>query len=394
MYFINLSKLREDYKSVKKSNLEVADQLLVLIEYEKINLSCRPWRSKSGKRMKVHALCSGAEISLRTLQRWHRRYREGGVYGLARKRANGAQRTEIDGETKQIIRLMRKDYLWGAEVIQAHLKYDHGIEITQYKVNRFLDESGLKKEYPCLPTKKNRSKRKHTKVVKIHNPGEHTQMDVNHQRHMLEHKSYVYNFIDHASNWSYKRVYKSASPTSTIDFMKKVTDLCPFNIKCIQTDNGVEFTYKYISKYEDEPREHPLTIFCKKRKIKHRLIPPGEKELNGLVERSHRQDKQELLHRITPKDLDEFNGEIAHYADFRNKRRRFKKLGWKTPHQWLDHFTVYMIAVYLIYNEEKKRRKYKRKQVKETAPKENLSQREQLRAVRRILTYRNKKGAA
>lgn len=112
---------------------------------------------------------------------------------------------------------------------------------------------------------------------------------------------------------------------------------------CIQRYYGTEFTYRFISKNIDEPCEHPLTTFCKQKKIKHRLIPPGEKELNGLVERSHRQDKQELLHRINPKDLDEFNAELAHYADFRNKRRRFKKLGWKTPQESLENFAVFYL---------------------------------------------------
>ena len=62
-------------------------------------------------------------------------------------------------------------------------------------------------------------------------------MDVNHQRHILDHKSYIYNFVDHTSNWSYKRAYKSANPNSTIDFMKKVVEHCPFPILSIQTDN-------------------------------------------------------------------------------------------------------------------------------------------------------------
>lgn len=202
MYHISLPKLREDYKLLRKRNPEVANQVLALIEFEKIKLATKNDPSKSGKRMKVSALCNGVGISLRTLQRWHRNYRIGEIFKLAKSKANGATRKDITEEAKYIITLMRKDYLWGAEVIQAHLEIDHKIKLTQYMINRYLDESGLKLEYPCLPVRKNKNKKKHTKVVKVNTPGEHTQMDVNHQRHILDHKSYIYNFVDHASNLS------------------------------------------------------------------------------------------------------------------------------------------------------------------------------------------------
>lgn len=39
-------------------------------------------------------------------------------------------------------------------------------------------------------------------------------------------------------------------------------------------------------------REHQMDAWCAKNGIKHRLIPPGAKELNGKVERSHRIDEE------------------------------------------------------------------------------------------------------
>lgn len=65
------------------------------------------------------------------------------------------------------------------------------------------------------------------------------------------------------------------------------------------------------------------------------MIPPGEKELQGLVERSHRQDDQELFSRIKPWDLEEFNDELERYYKWRNDSRRFKKLGWESANSWL-----------------------------------------------------------
>src|SRR5579864_8025768 len=73
-------------------------------------------------------------------------------------------------------------------------------------------------------------------------------------------------------------------------FLEMAMRVCPFPMACIQTDNGQEFTYRLnpIAQHI----EHPVDIWCKEKNIRHRLIPPGVKELNGKVERSHRIDMQ------------------------------------------------------------------------------------------------------
>ena len=155
----------------------------------------------------------------------------------------------------------------------------------------------------------------------------------------------MYNFIDHASNWSFKMAYPAINERNTHDFMKNLIEECSFEIKRLQTDNGIEFTFKYVSGAPDEPKEHLLGKFCNEHNINHRLIPPGEKELQGLVERSHRQDDQELFSRINPNELNQFNDLLKEYANERNQNRRFKKLNWKTPNQWLNDYIVQTIAM-------------------------------------------------
>ena len=179
-------------------------------------------------------------------------------------------------------------------------------------------------------------------------------MDVKYQLHLLTNstKAYVYNFIDHASNWSFKFAYARINARNTEDFMMKIKWSCPFEINRLQTDNGVEFTSKYISGCPDEPSDHLLEIFCRDNGISHKLIPPGEKELQGLVERSHRQDDQELFSRISPKNLKEFNDHLMLFKDERNRKRRFKKLSWKTPDEWLENYLVVNMAIKLISEEK------------------------------------------
>lgn len=355
---LNLEKLRADYKAYRKKDPLIAEKIDILISITKFDLEFSGEDQKQIKQKKVNAFLTGLELSERTLQRWKKSYsEEGGAEGLGKKIASGRPPGELPNRIKKLIRKYRAKFKWGSEVIQAHLKLDHDYDVSRHKIERYLDISGLRKEFPCTTIKKQKAQKdkKHTKKVIVQNPGAHTQMDVKYQLHLLTNKQkcYVYNFIDHASNWSFKYAYPAINERNTHDFMKKLLTKCPFEIYRLQTDNGIEFTFKYVSGAPDEPKEHLLGKFCKDHNINHKLIPPGEKELQGLVERSHRQDDQELFSRIKPNELGQFNKLLEEYANERNQNRRFKKLNWKTPNQWLNDYLVKALATTLFMDSQK-----------------------------------------
>lgn len=325
---LNLQVLRQEVNQFRKSNPRVVMRLLVLIELTK-------FRQKWGKvsEQDYERLASRFEASGRTLYRWEAAYKLGGAAALIPDKSKGRPAQTVRGHTAKKIREWRKLYNWGAEVIQAHLLHDHSMKLSQHKINRYLRKKGLLFRKKCKP------KKKHTKVVYVSRPGAHTQTDVKHLPHLLANhkKCYVYNFVDHASKWAFKRAYDSYGPSETKNFMTHVMLAVPFTITRLQSDNGVEFTNKYIS-HVDNPRAHALDELCANKQIRHVLIPPGEKELQGLVERSHRQDDEELYHRIKPRDLEDFNKLLAEHCRWRNARRRRKALGWKTSDGFLaDH---------------------------------------------------------
>jgi transposase InsO family protein len=348
---LDIEKLRSDYKVYRKKDPYIAEKIDILISITKFELHHSHDTEQESKHKKVNAFLVSLQLSERTLQRWRKVYEEEGADGLGKKIASGRPPGEIPLLIQELIKSYRSKFRWGSEVLQAHLKYDHDFVVTRHRIERFLDISGLRKEYPCTTIKKQKAQKekKHTKKVVVKNPGEHTQMDVKYQLHLLTNKKkcYVYNFIDHASNWSFKYAYAAFNERNTFDFMEKLLTKCPFEIRRLQTDNGIEFTFKYVSGAPDEPKEHLLGKFCNDHNINHRLIPPGEKELQGLVERSHRQDDQELFSRINPNELEEFNKLLEEYAIERNEKRRYKKLGWKTPNQWLGNYIIQALVVYL-----------------------------------------------
>jgi transposase InsO family protein len=352
---LRLEKLRRDYKLYRKKDQEIAARVDILLSYSKFELKYQGPQEQETKEKFIRAFLTSMEISDRTIQRWKKDYRERGPDSLGKLKATGRPPVAIRPRIRRVITAYRKMFRWGSEVIQAHLKHDHNYKVSRHKIEKFLDDTGLRDAYPCTTKKRQKAqkKKKHTKVVVVLNPGQHTQMDVKYQLHLLTNKSkaYVYNFIDHASNWSFKYAYDRINARNTEDFMMRIKWSCPFKIERLQTDNGVEFTSKYLCVSAD-PEDHLLDKFCKENDINHKLIPPGEKELQGLVERSHRQDDQELFSRIDPKDLAEFNNHLSFFKDERNRKRRFKKLGWKTADEWLENYLVVNMAIKLIYEEK------------------------------------------
>lgn len=353
---LSLEKLRTDYKFYRKKDQEIAARIDILLSYSKFELKYQGPQQQEVKEKFIKTFLASMHISERTIQRWKKDYREKGPDSLGKLKATGRPPVAIRPRIRRVITAYRKMYRWGSEAIQAHLKIDHGYEVSRHKIEKFLDDSGLRDQYPCTTKKRQKAekKKKHDKVVVVQNPGQHTQMDVKYQLHLLTNKTkaYVFNFIDHASNWSFKYAYDRINSRNTEDFMMRIKWVCPFKIDRLQTDNGIEFTYKYVSGCPDEPKEHLLEKFCKENDINHKLIPPGEKELQGLVERSHRRDDQELFSRINPQDLKEFNEHLRFFKDERNRKRRFKKLGWKTPDEWLENYLVVNMAISLIFKEK------------------------------------------
>jgi len=255
--------------------------------------------------------------------------------GLSPRPIRGRKAVAIRGRLAARILSMRRRYGWGAEVIQAHLFYDHSTSLGRYRIERYLRGHGLIRKV------RRKKKNKHTRKVKIDHPGEFTQIDVKYVTKALKSgaRAYVYSFVDHASKWRFKRAYEMFGNLQTKAFMEELLIRVPFVIQKIQSDNGGEFTNRFNS-HPDDPKPHLLDEICQAHGIRHKLIPPGEKELQGLVERNHRQDEEELYHRLEKRieTISGLNSELDSYCGWANARRRRKALGWNTSDQWLREY--------------------------------------------------------
>ena len=98
---------------------------------------------------------------------------------------------------------------------------------------------------------------------------------------------YEFNAVDHCTTWHLIRFYRNLNHYNMLTFLKLLNAKCPFPIFEIQTDNGMEFTDKYRYGLLAPSGEHPFDLLCKELGIIYKLIPIGQKELNGKVENTH-----------------------------------------------------------------------------------------------------------
>jgi len=190
--------------------------------------------------------------------------------------------------------------------------------------------------------------KRHHKRYRRPLPG-YMQMDVKYVPYRISGQQfYEFNIVDHHSTWRCLRLYRNINHFNMVRFLNEVAGICPFPIFAIQTDNGMEFTDKYRNGNVQPTGCHPVDIWCKQKGITHRLIPIGQKELNGKVENTHKQDDREFYAKDEAKNFEQLERQMRSYNERWNMLRATKALGWLTPDQSVDRAYVRAVAS-LIY---------------------------------------------
>lgn len=175
----------------------------------------------------------------------------------------------------------------------------------------------------------------HQKRYELPIPGQRFQMDVKYVPYLIDGiKAYSYVIVDECTRWRFAKTYSSLDEGTTIRFLTEFEKTCPFPIHTIQTDNGQEFTYRLNPVAQHIA--HKMDIWCNERGIVHRLIPPGVKELNGKVERSHRIDMQYFYWKAPSHCLEAFNEAQRRWMAYYNSERLHGGIGFLTPLEKLN----------------------------------------------------------
>ena len=273
-------------------------------------------------------------VSLSSVKRWCKRY-DGTWKSLVEKshRPHSHPNRHTEREERQIKNSFKKCYArYGWDGVYSDLTrkgYSRSFSGMVYAAKRL----GLTEE--PKPKKKNRKSRRYPEILV---PGEKVQIDVKEVPYnclrgkVLRDGKHLYQWtaIDECTRLRFVYGFEEHTPENTVKFLEMLIKAFPFKIQTIQTDNGTEFTYKYISETEISPLDKALN----KLGIKHKLIPPRTPWHNGKVERSHRNDQRYFYDWETFRNVDELNEKLEKHLEWSNNKP-MRTLGYKSPKQLL-----------------------------------------------------------
>jgi len=273
-------------------------------------------------------------VSLSSVKRWSKRYDGTWQSMLDKSHAPHSHpnrhTAEEERKIKKAFKKCYERYGWDgvyAELIKKHYTRSYSGMIYAAKRIGLTDKP--------KPKKKNKTIRRYPELTV---PGEKVQIDVKEVPYNClcgdalrnNRRFYQWTAIDECTRMRFVYAFEEHTPENTVKFLFMLLKAFPFKIKTIQTDNGTEFTYKFIS----DTRLSPLDIVLQKLGIRHKLIPPRTPWHNGKVERSHRNDQRYFYDWETFRNIDELNQKLKKHLEWSNNKP-MRTLGNLSPVQIL-----------------------------------------------------------
>jgi len=284
-------------------------------------------------------LCDAAKVcphGKRSLERWLTAYRTRGEAGLEPKSTRPKTNPrETPIRIKERIIELRKETNLCAKKLLWKLEKEN-IKISKNAIQKIIKKEGLVRKYRVRKLK--------YKYIKVPlKQGELVEIDVKYVPDLVGNEQYYqFTAIDCATRWRYLKIYDNYSNCDSIDFLETLIKIASFRIYAIKTDNGPNFTNRYLgySRSSDplNPKLHPLDLLCQKYNIIHYLIDPGKPAQNGKVERSHRTDQEMFYERNTFRTLEELKQKIKMWNEQYNNLEHCG-LNGKTPNEMLKLLT-------------------------------------------------------
>ena len=287
------------------------------------------------------------------IYRWRKIYKESGndIESLRSKsrrpKSHPSEHTET--EVKLIKDMRRRNPNIGLQ--------DFWIKLRKRGYKRTLQSLGKVLKRLQMPTN---PKSKHSPTCKKNKPyepmsypGQRIQIDVKYVpkdclslKFIEKYNStdlFQYTAIDEYSRYRILCGYREHNTYSSSLFLCQVVSgfkALGIEVKCVQTDNGQEFTKVFHAK--DKNNHSMFEVTARRLKVKVKRIKPHTPKHNGKVERSHREDQKlfysemiRLNHPIT--DENDFKRRLKRHQD-RTNNRPMRPLNYLSPKQYLEQY--------------------------------------------------------
>lgn len=264
---------------------------------------------------------------------WRKRY-DGTLDSLREKsRAPHRPRLKQDDAQLDILKKVYKHHKKKQVIEMWHVATQKNYQHSYYTFLRTL-KNLFGDEYS---KNKIKYKPKHYETPKI--PGEKVQVDVKivprDCYHHPDQRWVQYTFIDEATRIRFLYAAKEQSTyesTKALDAAITYFKARLIQIKLIQTDNGPEFTNRFLS---DNPQPSLFEQRLSHYNIQHYKIKPYTPRHNGKVERSHRNDNERFYQRQSFSSFNDFAGKLKRHYLYYNTLPIIS-LKFRTPNQMLN----------------------------------------------------------
>jgi transposase InsO family protein len=260
-------------------------------------------------------------VSLASVKRWCKRY-DGTWQSLIpySRRPKNHPNEHTEEEKENIKKAFAKVfYRYGWDGVYAELKKNYKYKRSLGGMYHCAKQMGLGGE-----PEKQKKRDKSGKFPDLTTPGEKVQIDVKFVPYNClkgdakrdEKRLYQWTAIDECTRKRFIYGFDEHSAENTEKFFLMLQKYFNFPIQTVQTDNGTEFTYKFIS----DTKISPLDELLDRLHIKHKLIPPRTPWHNGKVERSHRNDQRYFYDFESFGSVDELNKKLSEHLKWSNSK--------------------------------------------------------------------------
>jgi transposase InsO family protein len=257
-------------------------------------------------------------ISARTIRRWRKRWRRGGIEGLVPTYPRHRPR-RVPPAAIELIRHARQELGLGAARTRFWLQRVHGVRLAMGTIQRVFQDLGL----PRLRRTRKREPRQ-MKLFEKAEPGESIQVDVKYVS-IAGRWAFQYTALDDCTRFRVLRLYRRLHHGSSLAFLAELRRAFPFPIQRLQCDHGQEFSFAFVLGVEAAG-------------IRHRYIRPRRPQQNGKVERSHRIDNEEFWGRHRFQDFEVAAVALRDWETRYNYERFSLALQGRTPAEKLAAF--------------------------------------------------------
>ena len=143
---------------------------------------------------------------------------------------------------------------------------------------------------------------------------------------------FQYTAIDEYSRQRYIWFSKEKTTYASKQLVERLVNHFKYNIECIQTDNGFEFTNRLG---QDKNKETIFEKTLREQGIRYKQIRPYTPRHNGKVERSHRKDQENFYNKRTFYSFEDLINQSKYYIKSYNNFP-MKPLKWKTPNEMVE----------------------------------------------------------